>query len=339
MIMLKCWMEVVITATCAIMLLAVADIAVASKSQEQKIVEALDLFCMQNADDFSLIDKIVLPMGGKEVDEEITAADQAISRMGGKSYFVNYLGADILVGYTIGGGCAIFTQELDSVDVVKILTDNYKIKLVETISEGFQIQRLYEFSDASIYAKGIVSVTHAKDATEYKTGSIAFVPPINLRKASEQSGQMEGENKSNCTLSNKKKGLYREVLCRGNSEYSATNGPDCQEEMLQKRVNDSAIQIISGRRCGFSNYSSQLKEQLLGTLAAMQKLYDCIGVNADTNIVLEKAFGRAERIAPSEGSCPVKLRSRLRVRLPELVRMGKAEIREQEVMLKNIGYK
>ena len=146
------------------------------KSNSQKLLEALDGFCVQNTDDFSNIDRMSKLMNFIKASDTIKNADPAINNNGGNSYYGEYEGTRILVGYVNNGGCTIATKSLNVNEFTKLLKKNFQIKSLQSIKEGTQIQDFFKIKEKSIYGGGIFSITYGKKEMKSTVGSIAYLP-------------------------------------------------------------------------------------------------------------------------------------------------------------------
>lgn len=145
------------------------------------------------------------------------------------------------------------------------------------------------------------------------------------------------ENSSLCNLTVTQKILFREKFCEKTSEYPSTKGlKNCQEKMIQKRSNDTALQITGARQCGYLRDAKYLEKVAFSEKGTVNAFYQCIDVDVDLVLIKEKAFDIAKRKIKS---CGRKQKKHIGERLPELIRMADESIKQEAILIKRLGIK
>lgn len=140
-----------------------------------------------------------------------------------------------------------------------------------------------------------------------------------------------------CNLSNDQKQYFRQASCQATKEYSAKNNQSkCIQKMLQKRMNDTALQIISAERCGFSSQANQLRVMSTQASNYLGKFYSCIEADVNMKHAQISAFSHAESVAPK---CSSALKDRLRAILPTLLKAGEQNVNQSRSFLTELGIK
>jgi hypothetical protein len=146
------------------------------KEHSQKMLELFDGICMQNTEDFSNIDRMVKIMKFKKVPDLHKAADPAFRSNSGSMYGGLYEGAMFLVGYINNGGCTVASKNFNAKSLIKKISNNYKVKSLDKIEEGVQIQEFFSFKKHSLYEGGVISIVYGKDDFDSSVGSVGYLP-------------------------------------------------------------------------------------------------------------------------------------------------------------------
>lgn len=303
-----------------------------NKSVAKHIIELFDSWCLQNSANFRHIDQMAKALGAKEIDKDIAQGDLAISELGGKFYLYSYEEMNFLIGYANGGGCSIVSQIIDKERLIKLLKENYRITLLNTLNEGIQIQEVYRFNTSSTYAGGLINVFYGKPSFKTKVGTLSFFPVKNLNKI------LNSSTDSSCILTEARKRDIKNKLCKSR-DYGTFRGQNCIRRITEARAQSAAIRIITAEKCGFKSEALELKEIVQSINKHTEKLYECLGVDIDLmNIYHKKISEMTSRYQREYGSfCPQSLKTTLQFRLPQLIKEGKLEIKQGESFLDQIG--
>ena len=129
-----------------------------------------------------------------------------------------------------------------------------------------------------------------------------------------------------CDISQEKKDIILSLLCGKFSkekEYQ-TNGTGCAIISLNKRLEDSAIQIYVYKVCGEENFSEELKNATLLSIKFIEDLLPCI--DEKINLV-ETLNEKLKQVSSRIGNdCPNYIKSKLASRKPyfeQMIKMSK----------------
>jgi len=151
------------------------------KSEAQFTVDIFDGFCIQNQDDFNNIVPMAQSAGGKVLPNEHAAP--AMSELGGKAVYVPYMERNYIVAFANGGGCTVVTKNIDLVNLKKLLTKHFQIKLIDKQESLAQANELFEVKAEGIYQGSTISLVYAQPSTGYTEGSISFLPAAIVNSA------------------------------------------------------------------------------------------------------------------------------------------------------------
>lgn len=120
-----------------------------------------------------------------------------------------------------------------------------------------------------------------------------------------------------CNIAPDKKALIASVLCgqaAPEPEYRQ-EGPGCLRRSLEKRLEDSAVQLHLYRICDDEAFASRMESALVNTIAFMEKLAPCVDEDIDVQTVMDErtAFVRDKA---SSLTCTAQHRALLQQRRP-----------------------
>lgn len=125
-----------------------------------------------------------------------------------------------------------------------------------------------------------------------------------------------------CSLPEEKKRFMLAGLCGAaatEQEYKFS-GPNCIVNSTSKRLEDSAIQIISYRMCGDDEFSARLREATLKSVQFIQALATCSSERIDVRAIMDRAIEVTEKRAMAI-RCDADMRKKLADRKPAFERM------------------
>ncbi|HMN71728.1 MAG TPA: hypothetical protein PKA55_07650 [Rhodoblastus sp.] len=118
-----------------------------------------------------------------------------------------------------------------------------------------------------------------------------------------------------CKVSADKKAIIRKLLCGGfapEKEYQKL-GPDCGRLSAAERMKDSAIQIISYRACGYTDFAARLQDANQRTAAFFDLLATCAENPYKVTEILQEKL-RSTQMMISSRDCTSDLLSTLNTR-------------------------
>jgi hypothetical protein len=143
-----------------------------------------------------------------------------------------------------------------------------------------------------------------------------------------------------CILTTAQKEIFKTRLCKS-SEYSSfyNSGVDCLKNQFYRRAEDNGIQVALGSMCELNIQSERLKKLTVTTLKYTDALNKCLGVNFDTRTIFWKGFYSGVEKSKARGACGSTMKSRLKHRLPLLIRQGEQGQIIGKKVLQKLGVK
>jgi len=170
------------------------------KTDAQVNIEIFDGLCAQNSDDFANIKHMIKAFGGKELNATLKNSDPVLRKKGGEAYIVPYQKRKYLVSYAHNGGCSITTDQIDHKNLIKLITENYSVKLIDTASDGMQIEKYYRVDkNSSRYNGSVITLIYAKKNVNSTSGTISF---ISKKTVNNVLGKNDNENIFNENIKN-----------------------------------------------------------------------------------------------------------------------------------------
>ncbi len=140
-----------------------------------------------------------------------------------------------------------------------------------------------------------------------------------------------------CTLSKTQKADLRQKMCKS-GEYSSfsSSGTKCLERQFFRRAEDTAMQVMLAKKCGFLDESKKLEQLARTSLPYTNAFNTCLDVNFDSFQVFERGFKSGTSQAKAGGNCSLIIKQKLENRLPKLITMGQKSEEVAKKLLKRL---
>ncbi len=122
-----------------------------------------------------------------------------------------------------------------------------------------------------------------------------------------------------CAVTPEKKALIISFLCgqeARDTEYRKS-GSGCFKRSIEKRLEDSAIQVFAFRLCGDETSASELESSIIINMRLMEKLAPCTGEKVNISSIWQQRVSYVKGRAGAM-SCTQHLRSSINRRKPAL---------------------
>jgi len=151
-------------------------VAQEGKSTAQRILEAFNGLCVQNAKDFSNIDHMMPMLGGRELSKEFQQGDRAMREMGGNSYALAYDGFPLIVAYANEGGCSVIVRDIDRKNLVELVEQKMGAVHIHTAKQAIQTTDFFRIEDDAPNGGALIYLVYGEADTGWTEGTISFLP-------------------------------------------------------------------------------------------------------------------------------------------------------------------
>jgi len=97
---------------------------------------------------------------------------------------------------------------------------------------------------------------------------------------------------------------------------------------MELRLVDSFTQIALARRCGFDQQADTLERALRAQFPLLAKVNACIDQPMEFAPIEQRAKQKVEELFARLQGCPIRLRKKVKKRLPELLALAERSIEE-----------
>ena len=133
-----------------------------------------------------------------------------------------------------------------------------------------------------------------------------------------------------CTLTSQQKIAIRDAACTPGEyqRFGLQAGPGCTARIMELRLVDSFTQIALARRCGFDQQADTLERALRAQFPLLAKVNACIDQPMEFAPIEQRAKQKVEELFARLQGCPIRLRKKVKKRLPELLALAERSIEE-----------
>ena len=121
----------------------------------------------------------------------------------------------------------------------------------------------------------------------------------------------------NCEISFEKKQTIQSVLCGQNATETQYRqfGPGCIKRSLERRLEDSAVQIFSFQVCGEAEFAEELRKATVEAMTFMEVLAPCVNEAIDIAAIMDERTKFVEQKG-ARLTCKPEFQSMLESRKP-----------------------
>jgi hypothetical protein len=122
-----------------------------------------------------------------------------------------------------------------------------------------------------------------------------------------------------CNISSEKRQLIESVMCGQSAvepEYRQF-GPGCVRRSVEKRLEDTAIQIHVLKLCGDQIFAAEMKDGTIATMKFMELLTPCLSEEISVSDIMDERISFVENKAANL-TCSAEMREMIEARKPQL---------------------
>ena len=181
--------RIVIVTLCLMMVMSI-DAFADDKTLQEKALVAFHTYCYSTNADFDYIERLIKPLGFKEMPEKYVKALSPDSSSKNKVYqvgkFVDKKG--IYLGFGEPANCSVNIQGADFLELKKMMIKEFQLLHVVTDDVGLQVNEMYvpggtSGSGQEAAELGVIMMMYPKPSFDPSTGTISFMPPKQARVA------------------------------------------------------------------------------------------------------------------------------------------------------------
>mgnify|MGYP003584568059 FL=1 len=141
------------------MLMAFAGSSTASPADA---IALFDAMCIGTEGNVSVIEKMVLAAGGKEIPPNVMNADRAIAEFGGKGFTLERNGNRYSIAATPNHACSVVAKNVHAAEARRLLLANYPLTLPQSDSSGPQAVTMWRMGAPSRFEGAAVTLNVTK---------------------------------------------------------------------------------------------------------------------------------------------------------------------------------
>lgn len=150
-------------------------IAAENKQDFKNSLAQFEGLCLKNGNNFHAISSIIemIPKSKQLTESQINSLGSSLT--GGIGYSFSMNSERFMVVFN-DKACGMVMRGNDANKFKKELTTNFRLRSINEDTEGYQIAKMYEFTNKSIYSGGILNLVYPKNNEKDNIFMLNYIP-------------------------------------------------------------------------------------------------------------------------------------------------------------------